>query len=169
MIRHSLTDRLGRHRGASLVEVLVAAFVIAVAISALLGAYGLYLRLAFGTTHKIQSAFLMEEGQEIVRGFRDAGWSSNIAPLVPERKYYFTFDTVSGRWSLADLNTPVDGIFTREWWVANVARDGANNIVPSGGSNDPHTRAVFVSVSWLEHGVLASSTSMTYLANLYDN
>jgi prepilin-type N-terminal cleavage/methylation domain-containing protein len=154
-------------KGFALVEVLVASAIILLFISALSGAYSLYIRTAFSNLRKVQAALLSEEGIEVVKTLRDSSWATNIAPLSSSTPYHITFS--SGAWKATTTKIYVDGIFDRTFTVGDVYRDSLSDITSSGGTYDPNTRVVTVSVAWQNHGATTTKSIATYIANLFVN
>ena len=154
-------------RGFALEEVLVATAIILVFVTALSGAYSLYVRAAFASLHKVQSALLAEEGIEVVKLLRDSSWSLNMAPLSNSTPYYLVFS--GGTWKATTTKTLVDGVFDRSFTVENVYRNLSIDIVDKGGTLDSGTRLIMVSEAWLNHGATTTKSISTYVTNLFAN
>jgi type II secretory pathway pseudopilin PulG len=136
--------------GQLLLEVLLAIGVIA--ILAVLGA-----QLIFSSKKSNQTA----ENKDIALGLADqtlnavqaaavSDWSS-IYNLTKGSNYLYHPIQSSGQWVVASNseNVSVNGvIYTRSFYVQNVGRDSNGNIVLSGGTEDPSTQQIIVSVSW---------------------
>jgi len=106
---------LNPNKGFGLIEILVAAAIVGVAFTTLSGAVLSAFRVTDDDVLRIQAAFLAEEGLEIVRFLRDAGWEENIAGRESGTSYYPVFLAVENAWTLAAEDPgPVDGIFSRE-------------------------------------------------------
>lgn len=96
-------------------------------------------------------------------------WTLMPAGLVGEGPYHLA--EVSGLWQLiAGAETvPTDPDFTRSIAVQNLMRDAGGALVESGGTTDPSTKRITVTVSWNERGVAKSlnlSTMLTAWANI---
>lgn len=156
--------------GFGVVEVLVAATIISTVIFSLFNVFVLATRLSEEAGNKIKANFLAEEGLEVVRYLRDASWQANLSNLNAGTNYYLAFDNIASRWGIGMTNPgSVDGVFTRTVTAGNVSRDSNDNIVTSGGTNDPNTKKINVQISWLVHGATASTTLSTYLADIFKN
>lgn len=151
--------------GLTLVEVLIAAAIILVAVMSLLGVHSFYLRSALENGAVVKAVHLAEEGIEAMRYLRDVSWSQNIAPLTNGVPYGLAFNTA---WA-TDSTSMVVGKFYRTVTFSSVERDAQSDIVSSGGVVDPNTKLVTVSVSWLTQGATTTKTVMTYLTNIHED
>ena len=113
--------------------------------------------------HSTQAGFLLEEGAEAVRIFRDNAWA-NISGLTAGTSYYPTF--AGNTWSLSATSNTV-GIFTRIVTVSGVNRDNTTQDIASIGTNDPGTKLITVTVSWPEGGTTISKTLQFYITDIF--
>ncbi len=153
--------------GFSLIEAIIAT---ALCLSVFLGvasAFTLTVKSALNNTARIQAIFLGQEGQEVVRLLRDSSWTTQIASRTVGTPFYLSFN--GGAWSATTTNTYVDSFFERTVVADAVYRDTAKNIVGSGGTLDPDTKKITVTVSWRESGATTSVSLITYLTNLFKN
>ena len=146
-----------------MVEVLIAASIIAVSVVAAMGVAQKSITVSRQAIHAAQAAFLLEEGAEAVRIFRDGAWT-NISGLSTGTDYYPTFS--SNTWSLSATPSTV-GIFTRKVTLAAVNRSDATGDISSSGSNDVGTRLVTVTVSWNEDGRIITKTLSFYIMDIF--
>ncbi len=152
--------------GFSLIEIIIGASIISVAILAASTAYTTYVQYAFATEKNVQAGYVLEEGLEGVTFLRDLGWNANVGALSSDTPYYLTFN--GSYWASTATPTYVDGQFLREFTLGNVNRDSDGRIAAS-GTNDPNTKEVTVTVSYFQgHGTTTRSVS-SYIANLYNN
>ena len=93
-----------------MVEILVAASIIAVSILAVMGVAQKSIFVSRQSLHSSQAGFLMEEGAEATRIVRDNAWT-NISSLTVGTNYYPTYS--GGTWTLSTTANTV-GIFTRK-------------------------------------------------------
>lgn len=151
-------------RGFGIIEIIVAIAIISIAFFAISQTSVIYLKQTLQNKQSLKAAYFAEEALEAVRSVRDQGWATNIAALTMGSTYY---PIISGnKWILTSSNPgPVEGIYTRQIILNNVSRDASDNIVTSGGTNDPNTKKVATTISW--NG--KSTTLTTYLTNLYNN
>lgn len=95
--------------------------------------------------HATQAAFLLEEGAENARIARDNIWSN-----------------------VASINTSEQiGIFTRTVVASSVNRDATTSDISTGGTDDPDTKLVTTTVTWLEGGTTIIKTLQFYLMNIF--
>ncbi len=154
-------------KGFSLVEVLVAISIILVFLTALIGTYNLYLRIAFENSDVAKAAYLAEEGIEAVKLLRDTSWDEKILTLSMGTPYYIGFS--SGTWQTIATPSYVDSLFERVVIINNVYRDGNSDIVTSGGTLDENIKKVTARVSWFHRGATTTKEMSTYIANLFSN
>ena len=124
--------------------------------------------VSLDTTRHIQSCFLLEEGLEVVKTFRDQSWTSYVGGLTVGTTYYFYW--TGTQWRPTTTMQVVENVFTRSFVLADVYRDGADTIAPA-GTLDPGTKKVQVNVAWNRKGgtQVATDTAETYITNLFSN
>ncbi|MGH7250140.1 MAG: type IV pilus modification PilV family protein [Minisyncoccia bacterium] len=152
-----------QNKGIMIVEAMVAIAIITASILASMAVTQKSVYVSRQSFHTTQAAFLLEEGAEAVRIFRDNGWT-NISSLTAGTNYYPTFS--SGTWNLSATPNAV-GIFTRTVSMANVNRDGTTQDISAAGTNDPGTKLVTVTVSWPEGGVTITKNLKLYIADIF--
>jgi type II secretory pathway pseudopilin PulG len=151
-------------KGAGLVEVVIGVSLILITLVGLISAYNLFLKTALKNTEILQANFLIEEGLEASRALRDYGWDSNIENLVQGTNY----DVIEsgGVWQYTSNISLIDGKFYRAITVADVLRDG-NDDIASSGTLDSNTKLFTVSISWLEGGATSTRSLSAYLTKLF--
>ncbi len=153
-----------KNQGFLLVEVVVAFSIITISVIAAMEVAQKSIAIGRQAFHTTQAGFLLEEGGEAVRVLRDNVWT-NISLLVNGTTYYPTF--AGGTWTLSTTFSRV-GIFTRTVSIASVSRDNTTqDIVSSGGGDDPGTKLVTVTVSWLEGATTVTKTLQFYITNIF--
>jgi prepilin-type N-terminal cleavage/methylation domain-containing protein len=131
-------------KGFSLVEIIVAAAIVASVVTAVTGAMQSYFTAITANSQYAQAALLTEEGAEAIRIFRDTGWTNNIAPLSLNTPYYLYWNGTGYATSTSPV--VIQNGFTRTFVMQSVARDSNDNISPSGGTTDTKTRDVTITV-----------------------
>lgn len=117
---------------------------------------------------RLQATFILEEGVEAVKGRRDSGWAANIASLTLDNDYWLNFS--GGTWTLTSASQPfIDQRFDRSVRISAVRRNSSDDIADTGGTIDPDTKKITVSVAWSERGVTTTATLSTYITNLFGN
>ena len=151
-------------RGFSLVEVLVAGGVFAIIASAVINLFAVSQESAWVGRNKARSAFLLSEYVEAMKNIRRDDWEA----------------LVNGRYIVAQsggnlvLTPTVDGEavgnYTRYLDIADAYRDVNGTLTDSsGGTADPSTKQLTVTVSWagFKDGSISQSSYVTrYLDNL---
>jgi Tfp pilus assembly protein PilV len=149
--------------GFGVIEIVV---VVAVAAAALVGFLQVgvaALRLLKADRSSLEATLLAREGLDATRSARDESWA-NIASLTasqsPSARYYPVVQ--NGKWVLA-VSSPglINGMYDRYIQVERVARNGYDDIVLSGGTDDSGTRKVTAHASSTAGDVVVS----TYLTN----
>ena len=146
-----------------MVEILVAASIIAISILAAMAVSQKALQVSRQALHTAQAAFLLEEGAEAVRIVRDNGWGA-ISSLTSGAAYFPVFS--GGTWTLSATPNSV-GIFTRTMSVASVKRDNATGDIASTGADDPGTKLITVSISWPEGGMTKTKSLQFYIMDIF--
>lgn len=153
-------------RGISLIEMLVSVSVIAVTLTSLLGLASFSLKITILIRQTSQANYIAQEMMEQIRNIRDeTSWNTDgLGTLVMGVDYYIQKTGSPWKWQLVLGTENLNG-FTKKAVFENVMRDGTHNIVESGGTDDPDTKKVTVTVSWQERGKDHSSGLITYLTN----
>lgn len=146
-----------------MVEVIVAISIITVSILAAMTVAQKSISVSDQAFHATQASFLLEEGAETVRILRDNAWS-NISGLTAGTIYYPTF--VGGTWTLSTTPNTV-GIFSRTITIAPVSRDNTTQDISASGTNDPGTKLITVTVSWVEGGTTVTRTLQFYILDIF--
>jgi Tfp pilus assembly protein PilV len=150
-------------RGFMMLEIIIASSIITVAILATLSVAQKTITLSRQAMESGRATFLLEEGAEGVRILRDNDWA-NISGLSTATTYYPVF--ASGTWTLSTTPTQVDN-FTRTVNIANVNRDNTSSDIAVSGTNDPRTKLVTVTVTWLDGGVSFNKTLSFYIMDIF--
>lgn len=160
-----------KNSGFTVVEVLIACFIISIMTLALMSAASKGIKLSNRALRQAQASMITEEGVEAVKVIRDADWG-NISGLSVDTDYYLSFDTGSNTWSLSTTPstnpiTPIDGKFTRIIIFSDVYRDG-NDDIASSGTLDSGVKRVTVNTTWQSSGETVSKSITFYIANIFN-
>lgn len=150
-------------RGFMTVEILVAVSIIAVTILSAMAVAQKSIALSRQAVHNTQASFLLSEGAEVIRIFRDNAWN-NISILTVNQNYYPVFS--GDEWGLSEDPNAI-GIFTRTINMANVNRDNTTNDISDTGTDDAGTKLVTVTVSWPEGAVIVTKSLSFYIFNIF--
>ena len=144
-------------KGALLLELLVVISLLAIILS--VGSQAMLVSMQSGKVsgERDVATALANEALEAVRGVTEEKWQNLYNLTGKGTTHYFASSTVSaGKWTLTATSTATDELvimngttYTRYVIVDNVQRALATrNIVTSGGTDDPSTQKVTVTVSW---------------------
>lgn len=169
-LRNIKAKYLGKSRGIGLVEILIVTAVLGVGLLAVIS-FLIYSRgVTFQVARTTEATTLAEEGIEAVRVMRDESWNTNIATLdaATPATYYPVIS--SDKWTLTTTDPgPINNLYTRTIVVEQVGRDGADEILSSGGTIDPNTKKVTSTVTWTENGRNKQVQLVAYITNLLGN
>lgn len=150
-------------KGISIIEILIVIFIIVVALSSLLGVAAFSLRNSILMKETFLANNLAQETIEQVRNFRDGTiWNTDgLGALTTDIAYHPEKSAdIPPKWTLIQSEEEIDG-FIRKIVFNNVTRDANDNIVESGGTNDPNTKKVTVAISWKDKKI----EMITYFTN----
>lgn len=142
--------RMQSPRGQSLIEVLIGVTVGAVIIGAAVTAIVSALKSNTDVSRVQVAQTIAKELLENVRVLGDADWHAIDGLGVGSGNHYHLvtnpspFSVASGDESIAFATTT----YTRYFYMENVNRNAAGNIVEGSGSNDPSTRKITVVAQW---------------------
>src|SRR3989344_2907801 len=151
--------------GFGLLEIVIAVSIISGTIFSLSYVFIISHRLEAISSDKVRANFLAEEGLEAMRFLRDKSWNTNLSGLSVDTTYYLSFATTTSTWSVV-TNGPalIDGLYMRTINVAAVERDASDDIVSSGGTVDPDSKKISVTMAWSGRGATSTVTISTYLS-----
>jgi len=163
--------KISRGDGFTLIEVLIACFIISMTTLALMSAASKGIELSIRALRQAQASMIAEEGVEAVKVIRDADWNV-ISSLSLNTNYYLSFNTGSNTWSLqttpsTNPTTPIDDRFTRTVVFSAVYRDSNDDIAAS-GTLDSGTKRVTVNTSWQSQGETISKSITFYISNIFN-
>lgn len=130
-----------RSKGQMLVEILLVIAITAIMLPALLTGLISSKQGKSQQGQRAQAIALMKEAEEVVRNVRNQGWGTfatngTYHPLIADDS-----------WTLGSGDEAVND-FTRSITVSDVYRDSNGVVVETGGSLDPSTKRVDISVTW---------------------
>lgn len=168
--------KIKNNLGFSLIEVLIACSIISLSMFALMETAQKGISVSRNSLIKSQAGLLMEEGAEAVKSIRDNSWT-DISNLNLNTNYYLYFNTNTKLWTLNTNSTnlsgyiptyPIDDVYTRSIVLSSVGRDSDDDIVASGGTIDPHTKKVTITVSWNSSSGTTSKNLSFYLFDIFN-
>jgi 6-phosphogluconolactonase len=136
-------------RGFGLVEALVGSAILTVVLLSLINYLFTAKQASRQTETSTQVDYLLEEGMETLKLFRDMGYTNNILKMPTSTQRYFAWNNSSSTWATTTIDDLIDDTYERKYTLTDVKRDGNHDITTSGGTYDPDTRLATVSISWL--------------------
>jgi type II secretory pathway pseudopilin PulG len=157
-------QNLNKIRGQALIEVVVAMVIGAIMIGTASGALFVILRSKQLAQNNQIASSLASALSDNLSSVAEANWH-NIYDLNKgsANKYHVATSTgqltvQSGEEQIAENNV----IFTNYFYIENVQRDSAGNIVASGGTDDPSTQKAVITSSWIIGGSASVVTNTLY-------
>lgn len=146
--------------GQSLVEVL---FALALFFILVVGVFALSFRNFGAVTvanHQRDVENILQESFEAVQFLSYENWNTLPITVNPAGLSFS-----GGTWQLAAQPDLVDGLYQRSVVVGSVQRNASCNIVETGGTADPDTKLVTISVAWTINEQTRSKEAQKYLTN----
>lgn len=162
----SIFVSIQKQRGFGLVEMLIGASVLSMSLLGISSFFQKTLEVSSLTQSAVQGDYLLEEGVEVVKLLRDAGYANNIANLSTVAPIYLAWNGTN--WATSTTNVFIDGKFERKITVSEVLRNASEDISET-GTLDSNTRLVTVSVAWNVKGATTTKTIQTYITNIFNN
>ncbi len=150
-----MLNQKDKEKGSLLIEILVAIAIISIALISLLGLAIFSLKTEQLAEINNQALNLVQEEIEAVRNFRDnTDWETEWLGVLSTGADYSIQKTGDSppRWSLVLGEETID-IFERKVVFSDVMRDSNDNIIESGGTDDPETKKATVTISWQEKSI----------------
>jgi len=161
-----LQHLFGNKKGISIIELLTAVAIISFAVVSLLELTSFCLRITSIINQNNKANNMAQEMMEQIRNFRDVtSWNiDGLETITPSTDYYIQKAGTPATWQLIQGTKTVNG-FTRKAVFEDVMRDLNDDIVESGGVNDPNTKKITVTVSWEERGNSRQIEFVSYFTN----
>lgn len=153
-------------RGFGMVEMVIGAAVLSVSLLGISSFFQTALRASGTTQAAIQGDYLLEEGMEATKIFRDLSYTNNFFKMSTTTTYYFSWSGTN--WATTTMNTFIDGKFERKFTLADVKRD-VNSDIAAAGTYDPDIKRVTVTVSWRGPTSTTTHSIQTYITNIFNN
>ena len=156
-------------KGFTLLEILIGAGIITASFLGVLTVFDRLTKTSQQMIYLTQANFLLEEGLEAARIWRDASWA-NLGNWPAGTAYYLTWS--GGKWATSTNNIFLDSQFERKIKLDSVARDdNSDDIIPpggGGGTDDPGTKFMTMSVAWSANGATTTKSISTYLTDFFN-
>lgn len=141
--------------GQSLIELLMTIALASIVIPALLTAFVSTREGRAQQDQRLQAVFLLQEAQEAVRSVREKDWTT----FATNGTFYPSI--IGSSWVLLGGTETING-FVRQIVVSDVRRDASGKVVQTGGTIDPSSKKITISVSW-NLPLVSIVTSTAYL------
>jgi len=152
--------KLKSEKGQSLVELLITIGLSAILIPALLAGFSIIRSGRVQQDMRLQATTYVKEAEEAMQVVQANGWSNLTAGTY--------HPVVSGTtWILISGSEAIANTFTRQVVISDVFRDSSGNIASSGGTLDPSTKQIAISVFW--NGPISSNVSSVMYLTRYRN
>jgi Tfp pilus assembly protein PilV len=154
-----------RKKGQALIEILIGLFVAGILISAATAAVVMALRSNLETKNFQTASALSQKLIDDVKTVAESDWH-NIYNFTkgPDTQYYVAASGTALVILPGTATTTVSNITYAQFFsIENVNRDGAGNIVTSGGAEDPSTQKIISRVRWPSAGQTPEVTLTVYL------
>lgn len=152
--------------GFGMVEMLIGTAVLSVSLLAIASYFQTALRASSTTQAALQADYLLEEGIEIAKTFRDTSYTNNFIKISTTTTYYLVWNGAS--WATTTTPALIDNKFDRTITFTDVKRD-ANSDIAVAGTYDPDIKLVTVSVGWVSVSGVTTHTIQTYITNIFNN
>ena len=152
-----------KQNGYGLIEIIIVSsigIIVFLSVSVFLNSF---LRIAIHNINTTEALFLAKSSLEQARAIRDEDWA-NISSLNIDDSYHFDSDEASPEKWEAQLGTKSENKYTIWITVSEVQRDGDDDIVLVGGTDD-NTLKITSNVSWLTPNGTEQISLFGYLTN----
>jgi len=150
-----------KNKGQSIIEILIAIALTAIFLPALITGLVSSREGRAQQIQRLEATTLAREVEEAVRTVRENNWNA----FAVNGTYHSVNSGTT--WTLVSGSELING-FTRSAVVSDVQRDSNGNIVTSGGTVDPSSKKVEISVSW-NTPITSSVTYTIYLTRFINN
>jgi Tfp pilus assembly protein PilV len=154
-------------KGISIVEIVIAAGIIATSVIGIVGAVQVYLKIVYQNTRETQAVLLLDETAEALQYLRDVSFDTNIESTVANTTYTTYWNGTAYQLATSTISLPYD--MTRTITFENIRRDSSDQIVSSGGTVDSNTKKAVITISWPYKEETKTLTSEVLIHNTYAN
>src|SRR3989344_1703741 len=155
--------KLSSQKGLSIIELLIAIGLTSLILPVLVAGFFIVRSNSLHQNQRLHAISYLREAVEAVRIVRDNSWES-----ISVNGIYYPVATASS-WMLSSGSEIINPYnLTRQIEINDTYRDSSGLIVESGGTLDPSTKKITVTVSW-STPILSSVSSTLYLTRYHDN
>ncbi len=144
-------------KGFSVVEVIISISIISIIMISISSVYTNLVQLSYKNTDKLQAAFILDEGVEILKILKKQSWS-NVSSSTINTNYYFIW--LDNQWQSTTTPVVIDNKFSRTFNIQNVYRDNdtLNIISDTNGFLDENSRLININVEWFDNSSVSTNT-----------
>lgn len=154
-------------KGISIVEIVIAAGIIAISVTGVVAAIQIYLKIVYQNTRESQAVLLLDETAEALQYLRDASYQTNIADIPTGTPYTVFWDSTIYKLATSTITLQYD--MTRTVTFEDVYRDGSDQITVGGGTEDVDTKKATITIAWPYKEETKTLTSELLIHNMYEN
>lgn len=139
-----------KRRGFGLVEIVVASAILSVVMIDVFNLFQASRKTSKATEEENQVNYLLEEGVEALKSFRDISYSANFNNFSTTTPYSFRWDSVSNSWASTTAVSYIDSKYIRTFSISDVKRDTTTHNIATTGTTayDPDVKLATVSTTW---------------------
>ncbi len=154
-------------KGFSIIEIIVVPAILLMIVLAVTNLFTAYVKASKGSLDSVKASYLLDEGVEVLKVFRDTSWNQKIASTTVDIPFRIVWNGSS--WATTSSQVLVDGMFDRKITLSNVYRDNITKDIAPSGVIDNGTKKVNVSVTWNSGSGTTTKTVEAYITNLFSN
>lgn len=154
-------------KGISIVEIVIAAGIIAVSVTGIAGAIQIYSKIVYQNTRQAQAVISLDEGAEAIQYLRDVSFDTEIDSTTLGQEYSIYWNGTGYELGTTTILLPYD--MTRTVTFSEVRRDSSDQIVLSGGTVDSNTKKATITITWPYKDEIKTLTSQMLVHNTYEN
>ena len=150
-----------KNQGFGMMEIIIVIGIIGLALAGIAGFSNFILKTNTKIKHEATAVYLAQEALEAARAVKEENWPA-LTVLTPGSPYHPAQS--AGKWVISAGSESNNG-YTRQIVLSNVSRDTNDDIVTSGGVDDPGTKKMTATVSWTDQGQNYQTVLSAYFTN----
>ena len=164
---HKINSQKNISRAFTIVEVVVVPAILLMVVLAVMNAFTAYVKTSKNSLDTVKASYILDEGVEVMKMFRDQSWDAKIATVSVETPIrIFWNGTTFATTSSVSL---IDNMFDRSIILSDVKRDDVTRDISSSGTVDVGTKKVTVSVSWNSGSGTTTRFISAYITDIFSN
>jgi Tfp pilus assembly protein PilV len=155
-----------KKQGISVVEIVIAAGIIGVTVTAITGVIQFYLKIVYQNTRETQAVMLLDETSEALQYLRDASYATNFKNVTENKTYTVFWNGTGYELGTSAITLPYG--MTRTITFDSVQRDSSDQITQN-GTIDPDTKKARILIEWPHMGEPKNISAEVLIHNTYEN